>query len=314
MTVPRLDYYIDAKRLLADASAEKWDIFISAYNDSDRVKTIFSKIKAPKKIWWMLPEYSYSDVEFPKDGAEIRDLKFEQEDDLVRNGLEGLVEASTKICIDITGLMRQHILFIMRFLKSIGCLRFDFIYTEPEHYSRKQDTRFSIGEVSAVRQVAGFEGQHTTDTTNDVLIMGSGYDHLLVGRVILSREKARLVQLHALPSLSADMYHEALLRLDRVGGTADIAEDQTYFSSANDPFVTAATLSEAREALHKRKPITNLYLTSLATKPQAVGFGLFFLKELEGTPASVIFPCITRYDRETGTGLGRTWAYPIDLS
>ncbi len=202
----------------------------------------------------------------------------------------------------------------MRLLKERGLVNFDLLYTEPEHYARKAETTFALGEVSMVRQVAGFEGLHSTDTTNDVLIMGCGYDHPLVGQVILSRKKATLVQLHSLPSLSADMYHEALLRLDRVGGTADIADDRTYFSSANDPFVTATTLSEARKKIDSKKPITNLYLSSLATKPQAVGFALFYLKELEGTASSVIFPCVESYTRETAAGLGQAWIYPIDLT
>jgi hypothetical protein len=313
--IPSLEYYIDAKRPLTAASADRWDIFVSAFNDNRRVRSIFAWLKAKRKVWWLLPEYKYAPEEYPTDGAEVRALGSCHEAELICEGLEGLIDAvGSRLCIDITGLMRQHIFFIMRLLKDRGFLSFDLLYTEPEHYTRKAETTFALGEVSVVRQVAGFEGQHSTDTTNDVLIMGYGYDHPLVGQVILSREKARLVQLHSLPSLSADMYHEALLRLDRVGGTADVAEDQTYFSSANDPFVTAATLSEARKKIGDKKPITNLYLSSLATKPQAVGFALFYLKELEGTASSVIFPCVEGYARETGKGLGRTWVYPIDLS
>ena len=312
--IPALDYYIDAKRPLTAASDDHWDVFISAFNDNQRVISTFASVKAKRKIWWLLPEYEYTPEEYPTDGAEVRALGSSHEADLIRQGLEGLIDtAGLRLCIDITGLMRQHIFFIMHLLKERGFLNFDLLYTEPEHYARKAETTFALGEVSVVRQVAGYEGLHSTDTSNDVLIMGCGYDHPLIGRVILSREKARLVQLHSLPSLSADMYHEALLRLDRVGGTADVAEDQMYFSSANDPFVTAATLSEARKKIEGKKPITNLYLSSLATKPQAVGFALFYLKELEHTASSVIFPCVGSYARETGKGLGRTWVYPIDF-
>ncbi len=313
--VPSLDYYIDAKRLVTVDTPDQWDVFISAFNDNIRVRSTFGWIKSPRKIWWMLPEYAYEPHEYPDDGAEIRVLHSFDEADLVHAGLGDVIKHKpASICIDITGLMRQHIFYLMRYLKSFGFLRFDFLYTEPEHYARKADTTFSLGEITAVRQVAGFEGQHLIDTSNDVLIMGNGYDHPLVGRVFLSRENARIVLLHSLPSLSADMYHEAILRLDRVGDTAAVADDQMFFSSANDPFVTAATLSEARKSLGRPKPITNLYLSSLATKPQAVGFGLFYLKELEGSASSIIFPCVTRYFRETGKGLGRTWLYPIDLS
>ncbi|WP_033073840.1 hypothetical protein [Sphingopyxis sp. MWB1] len=313
--IPALDYYIDAKRALSAESSDEWDIFISAFNDNSRVRDTFSWVKAKRKIWWSLPEYGYTEEELPNDGVEVREFASRHEAELIREGFEGLLDDPTSsICIDITGLMRQHIFFIMRLMKDREIPRYSLLYTEPEHYARKADTTFALGEVSMVRQVAGYEGQHSTDTSNDVLIMGGGYDHPLVAHVILSREKARLVQVHSLPSLSADMYHEALLRLDRVSGTADVAEDQTFFSSANDPFVTAATLSEACQKLRAKLPISNLYLSSLATKPQAVGFALFYLKELEGSASSVIFPVVNRYFRETGKGLGRTWVYPIELS
>lgn len=313
--IPSLDYYVDAKRPLTETSTDEWDVFVSALNDSSRVLKTFSWIKAKRKIWWILPEYDYSPSEYPTDGAEVRELLSTHEAELIGQGFDGLLSGSgNRICIDITGMMRQHIFFIMRFLRDKGLPRFDLLYTEPEHYARKAETTFALGGVSIVRQVAGYEGQHSTDTSNDVLFMGVGYDHELVGQVILSREKARLVQLHSLPSLSADMYHEALLRLDRVGGTAHVADDQTFFSSANDPFVTASTLSDARAKMEQKQPISNLYLSSLATKPQAVGFALFYLRELEGTASSVVFPVVGRYFRETGKGVGRTWVYPIDFS
>lgn len=311
--IPPLDYYIDAKRGLTENSPDEWDIFVSAYNENNRVRSTFEWVKAKRKVWWVLPEYQYLKDELSKIDGEVVEFETTYEADLIKSGLSGLLkDKSASICIDITGLMRQHIFFLMKFMKDRGVRRYTLLYTEPEHYARKADTTFALDEVSLVRQVAGYEGQHSTDTSNDVLILGGGYDHPLVAHVILSREKARLVQLHSFPSLSADMYHEALLRLDRVGGTADVAEDQTYFSSANDPFVTAATLSDACQTLHAKQPISNLYLSSLATKPQAVGFALFYLRELEGTASSVIFPVINRYFRETGKGLGRTWIYPIE--
>jgi hypothetical protein len=133
-----------------------------------------------------------------------------------------------------------------------------------------------------------------------------------MARAILQKDNARLVQLHSLPSLSADMYHESLLRLDRVSPASVRPNDEAvYFASANDPFVTAATLSQAWREMNARRPVTNLYLCPLATKVQALGFGLFFLSEMENQPASIILPSIQSYSRETSTGVGRSWLYPI---
>lgn len=311
MSIPDLSYFVDAKRPLSPNN-DSWDIFVSAYNDSDRVKRIFASIHAKRKAWWMLPEYNYQLHEFPTDGDVVADLHHEHEADLIRDALAQTGPLTGRVAFDVTGLMRPHILFLMNYLLLNGVTRYDFIYTEPEHYSRRVDTAFSKDETSIVRQVAGYEGQHTPDTTNDILILGVGYDHPLISRVVSNKEKARTVQLHSLPSLSADMYHEALLRLDSVG-MAGASEDSIYFSSANDPYVTASVLSGAIKSLNSTKPVTNLYLSTLATKPQAIGFGLFYLTELRGSSSSIIFPCTRGYERETGKGLGRSWVYPIEL-
>lgn len=202
----------------------------------------------------------------------------------------------------------------MKYLGDTGVKSFDVLYTEPTHYFRKADTTFSE-RISIVRQVEGFEGVHQPDVSNDVLLLGVGYDDGPMARAILHKDNARLVQLHSLPSLSADMYHESLLRLDRVSSVSGRPSDESvYFASANDPFVTAATLSRAWQEMNARRRVTNLYLCPLATKVQALGFGLFFLSELQNSPASIILPSIESYSKETSTGIGRSWIYPIHLA
>ncbi|MCY1557209.1 hypothetical protein D9M68_940400 [compost metagenome] len=129
--------------------------------------------------------------------------------------------------------------------------------------------------------------------------------------MILEKEGSRLVQLHSLPSLSADMYQESLIRLDRASVPSHPSDDQVFFSSANDPYLTATALSKAYSRLKSMRNITNLYISPLATKPQALGFGLFYIRELESTPSSVIFPYSSKYSRETSKGIGRSWVYPI---
>lgn len=308
-------YLTDAKDPIQDLTSLKYDVFISAYNASDRVQHVHSKIAANRCFWWILPEYGYSEGEVSslKNAIYLRDMR---EDDLVKVGLDQVLsdlKIGARLLIDITGFMRNQILYIMWYLKINSVTTFDMLYTEPEHYSRKADTTFSQ-KVAAVRQVAGFEGTHLLSTANDVLLLGVGYDHIPMGRVILHKENARLIQLHSLPSLSADMYHESLLRLDRVSSvTGRPNEGSVYFASASDPYVTATTLSEAYHQLNNRRTISNLYLCPLATKAQAVGFGLFYLAELQGSSSSIILPEIESYSRETSSGVGRSWLYPINL-
>jgi len=312
--VSELEYLLDQKALLtAERKQEGWDIFISAYNDSKRVQQPFSEIVASRKVWWSLPEYKYSAKELPK-ATEVVALESNNEAEAIELGFgaSGFRQGTNQnICLDITGFMRPHILYFLKFLKSKGVHQLEMIYSEPERYSRRADTVFSLEDVLAVRPIQGFEGQHSTIMDNDVLIVGIGYDHSLISRVILEKESARLIQLHCFPSLSADMYHESILRLDRVASSSKgRPNEQVLFSPANDPFVTAAVLSESYAKLQKMKT-SNLYLCPLATKPHTLGFGLFYLRELEGAPASLMFPFSRAYSRETGSGIGRTWLYPI---
>lgn len=316
--IPRaLSHIIDAKRRLhLEDSTENpaWDIFISAYNDSSRVREIFRDIKAVNKFWWLLPEYAYSSEETAQLPAHISS-NATNEADLISNNFDSMsidFSASGRICIDITGFMMPHILFLLKYLRDSGVKNFDMIYTEPEHYALKAETRFTLDDVSTVRPVAGFEGQHHTSMAKDLLIVGVGYDHNPVGRIIQNKESARLAQLHCFPSLSADMYQESVLRIDRVAeGSAAQLDGQIFFSSANDPYLTSLALSETVQYFLRAGGISNLYLSPLATKPQALGFGLFYLKELEGAAASIIYPFSTRYSRETSKGVGRTWVYPV---
>ena len=279
------------------------------------VQQVYRAVSAPTKRWWIVPEYNYS-IEEIDQLTDYVFLKQTNESDLIIDGMKSIlpmIDSEARLCIDITGMMRNHILFLIKFLKEKGVSNFDMIYTEPSHYLRGDETTFSKS-IKEVRQVQGYEGEHDTDSSNDVLLLGVGYDQHPMARTILYKENARLVQLLSLPSLSADMYQESLLRLARVtAGSSLPHDDSLYFASANDPFVVASILSEAWSELSKQKSVTNIYLCPLATKVQALGFGLFFLNEMQNGPASIILPSIESYSRSTSTGVGRTWLYPIRL-
>ncbi|WOR15291.1 hypothetical protein RYZ27_01255 [Hyphomonas sp. FCG-A18] len=255
--------------------------------------------------------------EFPE-GAEVIPFTSFREDELIVDLVQQLDLAEkppASLCIDATGFMRPQLLFLMRYLADQGLTRFDMLYSEPSQYSRKSETQFARSSAFEIRQVSGYEGSHSTDLSNDILLIGVGYDHDRIGQILASKESAKLVQLHAFPSLSSDMYHESLLRLNRIDGTLPrIAEDQVFFASANDPFVTAAVISDEIRKLNARRRITNLYLSPLATKAQTIGFGLYYLRERSRLPTSVIFPFSETYNRQTSSGVGRIWKYPIDLS
>lgn len=303
------------KKLLPEAYS--CDIFISAFNLSGRVGKTFARVSAPRKFWLIHNEYGFSETELPTNAPLLRSGQ-RAEADFILDALaevEQELAPNVKLCVDMTGFMRPHLLFLMRLLASKNVGTFDFIYTEPSQYTRKAETVFS-SEVVEVRQINGYEGVHSVDMVDDVLIVGAGYDHDLIGQVIGNKSSARLLQLLSLPSLSADMYQESLTRLYRVADVpARVPEEQLAYASANDPFLTYIVLAESVGKLMSRSGrISNLYLSPLATKPQAVGFSLFYLKHLIGQPASIIFPYAARYSKETSKGVGRTWLYQMNLN
>jgi len=202
-----------------------WDLFLSAYNSSDRVNRTFSKVTAAEKHWLIHPEYQYEAPEYPDMGRvfapqSTNEAEFIQE----YMATSGVDFARVTVGVDITGFMRPPLMFLLRAFMISGVKRFDALYSEPLRYEKKENTRFSDEQVFEVRQVAGYEGNHAADVSHDVLIIGSGYDHELIVHVAEHKENTKKVQLLGLPSLRADMYQENVLRAKRaanaVGGGA----------------------------------------------------------------------------------------------
>jgi hypothetical protein len=310
-----LRYLKSAKAIVDfDSDVPMWDVFVSAYNESDRVRVAFEKIRAKSKLWILLPEYGYTQAEIAHLDNPVICAEGDSESVVVKKlfdaiGLEKI--RNEQICIDITGFMRPQIMFMVKLLQEHNVRKFAMAYTEPERYSRQEHTTFSNEEITTVRQVHGFEGLHADDMSDDLLVVGIGYDDALISRVVNDKDSARLVQMLSLPSLSADMYQESILRLDRTG--ASTADSKVFFAPANDPFVVASELSDKYSELLSGHRVSNLYLCPLATKPQALGFSLFYLSELQGNSASIVFPFSRRYERETSSGIGRTWLYRVEI-
>lgn len=314
-----IDYTIMYKSEFGgDSSAlaeTEWDVFISSYTLAERIGVVFETARAANKHWLVFPEYGFTADEYPS-SAYVCESRDEAEaitgfwDDRIGD------LGDSNLGIDITGFVRPYLIFLVRWLAEKGVTRFDAVYSEPIAYKKREETRFSDGTVLDVRQVAGFEGVHSKDESNDYLVMGAGYDHQLIAQVSENKKSAKKMQLFGMPSLRADMYQENVLRaylaMDAVGRhTTD--EDCSFFAPANDPFVTASILREIVDSVHKQSPITNLYLSPLSTKAQTLGFALYFITERLNTPTSLIFPFCASYDKETSTGISRIWRYTVEL-
>jgi hypothetical protein len=312
-----LDYRILYRRKLAltdlsTASAD-WTTFLSAHNDSDRVREVFEAVESEVRHWLIHPEYQFAENELPT-GAIAPKAFNEAEFWAAYVRASGADLTAGTVCVDTTGFMRPHLAYLMAWLFAAGVKRFVALYTDPVHYTKQEKTQFTKGPVVDVRQVAGFEGSHVPDSSNDLVIIGTGYDDELIRRVAEHKSNARKVQLFGHPSLEPDMYQQSVIRAARAAEAVGVRGDRdVLFAPANDPFVTAQVLRERIREEDTKEPITNLYLTSLGTKPQMLGFALYYLTERQGTATSLLFPYARAYSRETTKGIARIWMYTIEL-
>lgn len=314
----RVDYTVFYKRkyIKDDLSGLAWDVFISAFNDSQRVTDVYEIVVAKEKHWLIMPDYNYAESECPENSFRCQpDLT---EDEYIINFFNKNPKLlnSKKICIDITGFMRPHLIFMFRYFVSKGIEFVDVIYSDPVSYKKKERTSFTKDKVYNVRQIRGCEGYHVPDTKNDILIIGAGYDHKLIASAADNKAKARKLQLYGFPSLHADMYQENIINAyvaeDALGG-GFLDENRSYYAPANDPFVTASVLSQIVKEHEKNEIITNLYLSPLSTKAQTLGFIIYYLWECMDKSVSIIFPFCQEYNRETSVGLSKIWHYKVEL-
>ncbi|MET3518854.1 hypothetical protein [Mesorhizobium abyssinicae] len=311
-----IDYTYQYKTVLelGAVGSVRWDIFISAFNPSERVLKVFDEVRAAKKFWLIHHEYGLSESDTPEGAFRCNAVR---EDDFMVEFFTRLSKdvglAGARVCIDVTGFMRPHMIYLINYLRVMGVLSFDVIYTEPGHYSGHDRTRFASELVHDVRQVAGYEGYINNIADNDLLVIGAGYEDSLIAEVAEEKGKAHKALIYGLPSLQADMYQQNVLRsyaaADALG---DVAE--RVFAPASDPFATATVLSELIAREESKKPITNLFLSPLSTKPQALGFALFYHRECASRAASIIYPFSDAYSIDTSTRIGRIWKYEIELA
>lgn len=294
--------------------SEKWDLFISAYNESERVKKPFEWAVAGEKYWIIHPEYSLPPGRIPPGALQPPNSDEAEFVGAILDSFPGDLPAAS-ICLDITGMMRPHVMLFVLMLFDKGVKKFDVLYSEPDRYQKQELTAFSILPIVNVRPILGFEGTHSTDTANDALVIGSGYDDALIAKVAEHKRSARKLQVFGLPSLRPDMYQQNVLKARRASesiGSAGTSLAASCFAPANDPFVTASVLQSLVLSENRRRPLTNLYLCPLATKPQALGFALYYLTELMGTAASIVFPFAKGYSTETSFGVSRVCKYTIE--
>ncbi len=291
-----------------------FDVFISAYNSSDRVRIPFDCIDADQKIWLVHPEYQYLQIEYPVDHTVVAPPMGDEifQIDTLLASVRDIATAS--ICIDITGFMRNSLAFLIPKLEHVGVRSFTAIYSEPVSYAKQEATQFATTTSDVVRPVRGMYGSPGNGQNH--LLMAVGYDHQLISQVFSYKDGVITHPLFAFPSLSADMYQQSALRAEKSGEIV-LKEDwisNRFFAPANDPFSTAAMVSERVRQIDRRGHGENIFLSPLSTKAQVLGMSLYWLMEgrTRGRCTVLLPECLT-YSRETSTGIKRLWSYDVEL-
>ena len=308
-----IDYSIYYRRPIRvdkiSAELEKFDVFVSAFNSSDRIAGVFTDVRADRKVWLIHPEYQYSPIDLPV-GQETVTPPSVDEVVQVKALLDRLGELKGKsLCIDATGFMRHVLAFLVPKLASIGLTEFTVLYSEPQAYKKQENTAFSTRTSGAVRP-------SPDPSARNVLVIGVGYDSKLISEVAAHKDGAEVYPLFAFPSLSPDMYQQSAIRAASSGEVA-VPEQwitKRRFAPANDPFSTAAAVRAIVDEVDRQGAPANIYLSPLATKVQTLGFALYW--QLEGRlrrGTSILLPECSTYSRETTTGLKRLWSYTVEF-
>src|SRR4051794_27146012 len=84
----------------------KWDLLLSAFNSSDRVREVFNLAPAGEKHWFISPEYEYAQSELPKGGHCFVPDTTDEAAAVGRYFEELNLDLNkSRLCIDITGFM-----------------------------------------------------------------------------------------------------------------------------------------------------------------------------------------------------------------
>lgn len=292
----------------------RYDVLLAGYVNSHRVQEPVTYIPAGRIVWFAV-DSERGDLFLS--GKNTVFVKVNDDYTPILAKLRELNLSGKRVCIDCTGFRIPHLLFILRCMMMLSVNKFDIIYTETPQYNDNEDTQFS-DLLCEVKQMYGMSGIHTSRDDNDLLIIAAGYDNSRISDVANAKKHTQKTLMLGFPSISPGMFQENILRAYEAEGALDSncfkMMDSNIYAPAYDPFVAAQEISDYIEKQNKRKPITNVYLSPLSTKPHAIGMALYFLWEFGfHKNISLIYPYCQRYLTENSDEVGRIWRYEIEL-
>lgn len=303
-----LCYYMEE---VSDVSTYRFDLFISGFDGCERTLITFNNINAKIKKWLIFPQYNVSEENIPVNSY-VSPLK--DEADYI-NGIPELnnLTAESRVCIDSTGIITPHLIYLIKKLKLLGVRKVDILYSEPNSYVKGEDTLFTRG-VTQPKTVPGYSSVSMEIGGDDVLIVCAGYDKTLIETVIRDKNNAaHRFFIVGFPSMQADMYQQNLIQLHKTKKT--IGSDNVHYckAPAYDPFVTAQEITNIIERKLCNYRISNIYFSPLSTKAHAIAMALVYLYNDNQYPISIIYPYCEEYHMNVAQGIKRTWKYTIEF-
>lgn len=302
-------YFIEEVNDVSDIS---YDIFISAFDGCHRTLETYGKIISKMKYWLLFPQYS-----FPNTMQLPQNALFSEE--VTENGyINAVVDQmanlnGSRICIDSTGFIIPHLMFLMMLLKRKGVKEYHILYSSPIKYSKDESTVFSIG-ANQTRPIIGYSSSPKNVNGDDVLILLAGFNDTLLTNVARDKSKSKYKYLFVgFPPLQADMYQQSILQLNKSKET--IGKTNVYYckAPAYDPFISASKIQKEidRLGVGNRQDIGFIHIAPLSTKPMAIAAALVYMKNPD-LPIDVVYPTSDSYMCDHSEGISRTWRYIIE--
>ena len=303
-----LCYYMEETN---DVSSHRYDFFISGFDGCDRTKITFQNVNANIKKWLIFPQYNVPEELVPVSSYTSSSM----EEDVYIDGVAELdnLNRKSKVCIDCTGIITPHLVYLIKKLHILGVRKIDILYSEPNSYEKGEDTLFTK-IVARPKVIPGLSAVPTEIGGDDVLIVCAGYDKQLMETVIQDKNRAKhRFFIVGFPSLQADMYQQSLIQLHKAKLT--IGSDNVHYCKAPafDPFITAQEITNIIQSSICQYKISNIFFAPLSTKAQALAMALVYIYDNNEHPISIIYPHCERYEMGVAKGIKRTWRYTIEF-
>lgn len=287
-----------------------YDVFISAFDGCERTIATYDKILAEGKYWIVFPQYRQKKEDLPEYYITSDKLL---ESEFIPEIIEKIELKGGKICIDSTGFLIPHLIFLIQFLNRIGISQYDIIYSEPTSYKKAEETEFTRS-VNVPRPIEGYSTSAKNINGNDALIIFAGFNDALVTAVARNKSKSLYKYLlTGFPSLQADMYQQNLIQLSKSKESIGETYVTNLKAPAYDPFVAANKLQDiVSELMEDKYNIEYIHVAPLSTKPMAIASALIYLTYPQ-CPIDIIYPPSDTYVSGHAIGIKRTWRYTIEL-